>query len=60
MASKAGTLDVVLASAVHKDMVAMVREEEILREKAKKMVGLCPILKTSLQHYTVYCVHVSS
>ena len=33
IASKAGTLDVVLASAVHKDMVAMVREEELLREK---------------------------
>ncbi|XP_042347126.1 lysine-specific demethylase 5B-B isoform X1 [Plectropomus leopardus] len=37
MASKAGTLDVVLASAVHKDMVAMIREEQILREKVKKM-----------------------
>lgn len=39
MASKADTLDVVLASAVHKDMVAMIREEQNLREKVKKMVG---------------------
>uniref|UniRef100_UPI0037E7073C lysine-specific demethylase 5B-B isoform X2 n=1 Tax=Semicossyphus pulcher TaxID=241346 RepID=UPI0037E7073C len=37
MASKADTLDVVLASAVHKDMVAMIREEQKLREKVKKM-----------------------
>uniref|UniRef100_A0A3B4T6N1 [histone H3]-trimethyl-L-lysine(4) demethylase n=1 Tax=Seriola dumerili TaxID=41447 RepID=A0A3B4T6N1_SERDU len=37
MASKAGTLDVVLASAVHKDMVVMIREEQELREKVKKM-----------------------
>lgn len=38
MASKANTLDVVLASAVHKDMVIMIREEQELREKVKKMV----------------------
>ncbi|CAJ1084618.1 lysine-specific demethylase 5B-B isoform X2 [Xyrichtys novacula] len=37
MASKADTLDVVLASAVHKDMVAMIKEEQTLREKVKKM-----------------------
>ncbi|XP_049920246.1 lysine-specific demethylase 5B-B isoform X2 [Epinephelus moara] len=37
MASKADTLDVVLASAVHKDMIAMIREEQELREKMKKM-----------------------
>ncbi|XP_033484750.1 lysine-specific demethylase 5B-B isoform X1 [Epinephelus lanceolatus] len=37
MASKADTLDVVLASAVHKDMIAMIREEQELREKVKKM-----------------------
>ncbi|XP_071333229.1 lysine-specific demethylase 5B-B isoform X2 [Trachinotus anak] len=37
MASKAGTLDVVLASAVHKDMVIMIQEEQELREKVKKM-----------------------
>lgn len=40
MASKADTLDVVLASAVHKDMVAMIQEEQTLRDKVKKMVGL--------------------
>ncbi|XP_059188294.1 lysine-specific demethylase 5B-B isoform X2 [Centropristis striata] len=37
MASKAGTLDVVLASAVHKDMVSMIRDEQKQREKVKKM-----------------------
>ncbi|XP_078111759.1 lysine-specific demethylase 5B-B isoform X2 [Sander vitreus] len=37
MATKADTLDVVLASAVHKDMVAMIREEQTQREKVKKM-----------------------
>lgn len=39
MASKADTLDVVLASAVHKDMVLMIREEKELRDKVKKLVG---------------------
>lgn len=39
MASKAETLDVVLASAVHKDMVLMIREEQELRDKIKKMVS---------------------
>lgn len=38
MALKAETLSVVLASAVHKDMVTMIREEQELREKVKKMV----------------------
>uniref|UniRef100_A0A3Q1BV45 [histone H3]-trimethyl-L-lysine(4) demethylase n=1 Tax=Amphiprion ocellaris TaxID=80972 RepID=A0A3Q1BV45_AMPOC len=37
MASKAETLNVVLASAVHKDMVVMIQEEKELREKMKKM-----------------------
>lgn len=40
MAMKAETLDVVLASAVHKDMVAMIQDEENLRETVKKLVGL--------------------
>lgn len=39
MALKAETLDVVLASAVHKDMVAMIQDEENLRESVKKLVG---------------------
>ncbi len=38
MACKADTMDVELASAVQKEMVVMVREEEALREKIKKMV----------------------
>uniref|UniRef100_A0AAQ4RSH2 [histone H3]-trimethyl-L-lysine(4) demethylase n=1 Tax=Gasterosteus aculeatus aculeatus TaxID=481459 RepID=A0AAQ4RSH2_GASAC len=37
MAAKASTLDVVLASAVHKDMVVMLQEEETQRENVKKM-----------------------
>ncbi|XP_029011976.1 lysine-specific demethylase 5B-B [Betta splendens] len=37
MASKADTLNVVLASAVNKDMLVMIREEQELREKVKKM-----------------------
>uniref|UniRef100_A0A3P9KQV1 [histone H3]-trimethyl-L-lysine(4) demethylase n=1 Tax=Oryzias latipes TaxID=8090 RepID=A0A3P9KQV1_ORYLA len=37
MAAKADTLNMVLASAVHKDMVFMIQEERELREKAKKM-----------------------
>ncbi|XP_068454053.1 lysine-specific demethylase 5B-B isoform X2 [Clinocottus analis] len=37
MASKASTLDVVLASAVHKDMAAMICEEQKQRENVKKM-----------------------
>lgn len=41
MASKAETLDVVLASAVHKDMVAMIQDEDKMREKVKAMVGEC-------------------
>uniref|UniRef100_A0A7N6B8M6 [histone H3]-trimethyl-L-lysine(4) demethylase n=1 Tax=Anabas testudineus TaxID=64144 RepID=A0A7N6B8M6_ANATE len=37
MASKADTLNMVLASAVHKDMLIMIREEQQQREKVKKM-----------------------
>uniref|UniRef100_A0A667YT29 [histone H3]-trimethyl-L-lysine(4) demethylase n=1 Tax=Myripristis murdjan TaxID=586833 RepID=A0A667YT29_9TELE len=37
MASKAKTLDVVLASAVHKDIAIMIREEQEHREKVKQM-----------------------
>ncbi|XP_044207227.1 lysine-specific demethylase 5B-B isoform X1 [Thunnus albacares] len=37
MALKADTLDVVLASSVHRDMVIMIREEKDLRDKVKKM-----------------------
>uniref|UniRef100_A0AAY4BA83 [histone H3]-trimethyl-L-lysine(4) demethylase n=1 Tax=Denticeps clupeoides TaxID=299321 RepID=A0AAY4BA83_9TELE len=37
MATKADCLDVVLASAVHKDMAVMIREERELREKVRKM-----------------------
>ncbi|KAM6924487.1 lysine-specific demethylase 5B-B [Xenentodon cancila] len=37
MATKADTLNMVLASAVHKDMVLMIKEEQELREKVKKM-----------------------
>lgn len=39
MACKAGTLDVVLASAVQKDMAIMIREERELRENIRKMVS---------------------
>lgn len=38
MVCKADTIDVDLASAVLKEMIAMVKEEEELREKIKKMV----------------------
>ncbi|XP_076022463.1 lysine-specific demethylase 5B-B isoform X2 [Genypterus blacodes] len=42
MAAKANSLDVVLASAIHKDMVGMIREEKEIREKVRKMgVLLC-------------------
>ncbi|XP_012730996.2 lysine-specific demethylase 5B-B isoform X2 [Fundulus heteroclitus] len=37
MATKAATLNVVLASAVHKDMALMIKEEQELRDKVKKM-----------------------
>ncbi|XP_061530863.1 lysine-specific demethylase 5B-B isoform X2 [Phycodurus eques] len=37
MAAKAETLDVVLASAVHKDMAIMILEEQEQREKVSKM-----------------------
>ncbi|XP_010730368.2 lysine-specific demethylase 5B-B isoform X3 [Larimichthys crocea] len=49
MASKADTLDVVLASAVHKDMVAMIREEQQLREKIKKM-GVLHCIEAKYDH----------
>lgn len=52
MASKAETLDVVLASAVHKDMVAMVHDEDKMREKVKNMVG-CFKCKASPLHLTL-------
>lgn len=38
MASKASNLDVVLASAVHKDIVLMINEEKTLRENIRKLV----------------------
>lgn len=38
MATKADKLDVVLASAVHKDMVLMINEEKELREQIRKLV----------------------
>lgn len=38
MARKADTLSVVLASAVYKDMVLMVKEEQDLRDEVKKLV----------------------
>jgi len=38
MATKADKLDVVLASAVQKDMRLMIREERELRDKVRKMV----------------------
>ncbi|MEQ2157409.1 hypothetical protein GOODEAATRI_001545 [Goodea atripinnis] len=38
MATKADTLSVVLASAVHKDLGLMIKEEQELRDKVKKMV----------------------
>lgn len=39
MATKADNLDVVLASAVQKDMRLMIREERELRDKVRKMVS---------------------
>ncbi|XP_066559598.1 lysine (K)-specific demethylase 5Ba isoform X3 [Amia ocellicauda] len=36
IAAKADTLDVVLASAVQKDMAIMIKEERVLREEARK------------------------
>lgn len=39
MAGKADTMDVELASAVQKEMVLMLQEEEELRQKVKKMVS---------------------
>lgn len=51
MALKAETLNVVLASAVHKDMVAMIQGEEKQREKVKKMVGWSSL---SCQYTIIY------
>lgn len=60
MAMKAETLDVVLASAVHKDMVAMIQEEESLREKVKKLVRkinmLCIVKFFLLHYFPCHCV----
>uniref|UniRef100_A0A8C6UEK1 [histone H3]-trimethyl-L-lysine(4) demethylase n=1 Tax=Neogobius melanostomus TaxID=47308 RepID=A0A8C6UEK1_9GOBI len=58
MASKAESLDVVLASAVHKDMVLMIREEQELRDRVKKMgVVLCKEAKyDNLQDDERQCV----
>lgn len=39
MAAKAEKLDVVLASAVHKDIVLMISEEKVLREQIRKLVS---------------------
>lgn len=39
IAAKADSLELELASAVQKDMDAMIQEEKILREKAYKLVG---------------------
>ncbi|XP_036388458.1 lysine-specific demethylase 5B-B isoform X1 [Megalops cyprinoides] len=41
MAFKADSLDVVLASAVQKDMAIMIREEKTLRDKVRKMGVVC-------------------
>ncbi|XP_074499542.1 lysine-specific demethylase 5B-B isoform X2 [Sebastes fasciatus] len=49
MASKARTLDMVLASAVHKDMVSMIREEQKQREKVKKM-GVLHLKEANYDH----------
>uniref|UniRef100_A0A667YTX1 [histone H3]-trimethyl-L-lysine(4) demethylase n=1 Tax=Myripristis murdjan TaxID=586833 RepID=A0A667YTX1_9TELE len=49
MASKAKTLDVVLASAVHKDIAIMIREEQEHREKVKQMVRWSPSKYDHLQ-----------
>ncbi|TRY57612.1 hypothetical protein DNTS_021047 [Danionella cerebrum] len=49
MAMKAGSLDVVLASAIQKDMQLMIKEERELREKVRKMgVVHCEIFRYDL------------
>lgn len=64
MAMKAETLDVVLASAVHKDMVAMIQEEERLREKVKKLVRkinmLCTVRFFLLHYFPCCCVKLEN
>lgn len=40
MAMKADSLDVVLASAVQKDMQSMIKEERELRDKVRKLVSV--------------------
>uniref|UniRef100_A0A1A7XIH8 [histone H3]-trimethyl-L-lysine(4) demethylase n=1 Tax=Iconisemion striatum TaxID=60296 RepID=A0A1A7XIH8_9TELE len=49
MARKAGTLNVVLASAVHKDMRLMIKEEQELRDKVKKM-GVLQCTEATYDH----------
>uniref|UniRef100_A0A8C6P8E1 [histone H3]-trimethyl-L-lysine(4) demethylase n=1 Tax=Nothobranchius furzeri TaxID=105023 RepID=A0A8C6P8E1_NOTFU len=49
MARKAGTLSVVLASAVHKDMRLMIKEEQELRDKVKKM-GVLQCTEATYDH----------
>uniref|UniRef100_A0A8C2ESJ5 [histone H3]-trimethyl-L-lysine(4) demethylase n=1 Tax=Cyprinus carpio TaxID=7962 RepID=A0A8C2ESJ5_CYPCA len=49
MAMKAGSLDVVLASAVQKDMRVMIKEERELRDKVRKMgVVQCELFEYDL------------
>ncbi|XP_076845699.1 lysine-specific demethylase 5B-B isoform X2 [Brachyhypopomus gauderio] len=49
MAAKAEKLDVVLASAVHKDMVQMIEEERDLRDQIRKLgVVQCELFKYDL------------
>ncbi|XP_051525204.1 lysine-specific demethylase 5B-B-like isoform X5 [Myxocyprinus asiaticus] len=49
MAMKADSLDVVLASAVQKDMQLMIREEKELRDRVRKMgVGQCELFEYDL------------
>uniref|UniRef100_A0A7N6BMC8 [histone H3]-trimethyl-L-lysine(4) demethylase n=1 Tax=Anabas testudineus TaxID=64144 RepID=A0A7N6BMC8_ANATE len=56
MASKADTLNMVLASAVHKDMLIMIREEQQQREKVKKMVGRSSAKYDHLQDDERQCI----
>lgn len=58
MACKAETMDVDLASAVNKEMTAMVGEEEELRDKVKKMVSKCYRLEAYL--FRVAAIKLSS
>ncbi|XP_061591274.1 lysine-specific demethylase 5B-B isoform X2 [Cololabis saira] len=49
MASKADTLNIVLASAVHRDMVLMIKEEQEMRDKVKKM-GVVNLKEAKYDH----------